>query len=169
MPFGPATLLMLKAAPQNCSLDFGQTKAYTYDSGCGYCDWKDLCSTTAYCSTCCSNEGNVLKNNQCRVNKVLQPAPVTPKVVAVPVHVINNNAGDTIDLLPTGLVQHVPHHQKSTLNNTAASVLTINADGSVSQANGQLGKTIAEPSVGSLHTIDNQQGAVIDLDFLLIL
>ena len=117
MTFG--LINMLKAAPQNCSLDFGQTKAYTYDSGCGYCDWKDLCSTTAYCSTCCSNEGNALKNNHCRVNKVLQPAaklsttlqPATPKViVAVPVRVINNNAGDTIDLLPSGLVQKVPQH-----------------------------------------------------------
>ena len=81
--------LMANGRAPNCSLSYRQNIPYTYDNGCGYCDWKRLCDTQAYCNECCTNLGNTVFNapglNYCRM-----------KVVSVTS--INNHTGATIDI-----------------------------------------------------------------------
>ena len=64
----PVPAMPVKKQPV-CSLNFSQSGPYTYDGGCGWCDYTGDCKTHDYCSTCCTNNNDPKKYNGCRLQK----------------------------------------------------------------------------------------------------
>ena len=62
--------LMSNGAVPNCKLDFGQSGAYNYNGGCGWCDYKGMCKTNGFCNECCTNLDDPAKYNGCRFRVV---------------------------------------------------------------------------------------------------
>ena len=63
-----------KKSQPKCDLNFSQNGPYTYDKGCGWCDFTGDCDSHEYCSSCCTNAGDPAKYNGCRLQKSVAPA-----------------------------------------------------------------------------------------------
>ena len=99
---GPTTLANGQAP--NCKLSFDQTITGKYSNSCGWCVFKALCKTTAYCNECCTNLNDPAKYNGCR----LQVISVTE---------INNLTGAVIDIPKSTTVQLSANTQEMVVAN----------------------------------------------------
>ena len=52
---------------RSCSKNYEQTSIYTYNKGCGWCDYYDKCQSNQYCQYCCHNGGDTMNYNNCRL------------------------------------------------------------------------------------------------------
>ena len=70
----------------NCSLGFSSEPAYTYETGCGYCDWKGFCDNDAYCMRCCTNLLDPSVYNDCRghILQINEIDNVTGAIINIP-------------------------------------------------------------------------------------
>lgn len=71
MKFATALLIANVSADAICELSQDLKQPYSYNNGCGYCDWKQLCATDEYCTSCCTPNGELKWNKDlnCRARK----------------------------------------------------------------------------------------------------
>jgi hypothetical protein len=71
MKFAAALLVANVSADAICQLSQDLKEQYSYNNGCGYCDWKQLCQTDEYCQSCCVPNGEIKRNKDqnCRARK----------------------------------------------------------------------------------------------------